>query len=309
LLAENRRTDPVDVNGELDLRDRCSFQHSFNQVHVPCPAFQSLPFMAATSYGKPLGMHVACAHLQVGESARNQFYPRCALGHERDRERWVATVGPGEIEVARVLMAEFESMASPYGARLLEAKAKVIAEAPQPTISSRRALAGLVSQFLAEVDAFITLHATAIVGTGMAIDSLSGAIERAFEAWQGSALLDLPSTEDNWFGTAEHEVGIDAATTVAVPGLLIATIAQPSEVRLTGQIDESNLAAVTASLDAAVTAGAPVTVELSGVTFCSLGGLRHLAIGAACGNLRLAGVPTHLSRALAAADLAAEGVA
>lgn len=308
MLAEDRRTDSVALNGGLDLRDRCGFQHSFNQARVPCPAFHSLPFVAATSYGKPLGVHVACAHLHVGESARNQFYPRCALGDQSDRERWVAAVGPGEIEVARVLMAEFESMASPYGARLLEAKATVIGETPHPTSSSRHALAALVSEFLAAVDAFIDVHATAIAGTGMATDSLSATIARAFVAWQGSARLDLPSIEDNWIGRAERVGHLDAATTVALPGLSITTSAQPSEVRFTGQIDESNLEAVTDSLDAAASAGAPVTVELSGVTFCSLGGLRHLSIGATCGDLRLTGVPTHVARALAAAGFPADGV-
>lgn len=205
--AERRRADRVDRNPGLDLQDRCGFQHSFNQRHVPCPAFQSLPFVAATSYGKPLGVHIACAHLRVGESARNQFYPRCALGDPRDRERWVAAVGPGEIEVARALMAEFEAMASPYGPRLLEAKAKVIAELAQRTRPTRLALAELVSAFLAEVDAFIDLHAGAIAGTGMAPDSLSATVSRAFKAWQGSAHLDLPSIEEHWIGRAETEAG------------------------------------------------------------------------------------------------------
>jgi anti-anti-sigma regulatory factor len=245
----------------------------------------------------------------VGESARNQFYPRCGLGDEWDRERWVAAVGPGEVEVARVLMAEFESMASPYGSRLLEAKARVIAEAHRTSSSSRQALAALVAVFLAEVDAFINLHATAIAATGMATDALSAAIARAFVAWQSSARLDLPSIADNWIPGAAQGAPRGPATTVAVPGLSITTSLQTSEVRLVGQIDESNLTALTESLDAAVSARAAVTVDLSGVTFCSLGGLRNLAIGAACGELRLAGVPTHLDRTLAAAGLAAECVA
>ena len=307
MLAEYRRTDHVDQSGGLDLQDRCNFQHSFNQRQVACPAFQSLPFVAATSYGKPLGVHVACAHLQVGESACNQFYPRCALGDPRDRERWVAAIGPGEIEVARALMAEFEALASPYGPRLLEAKAKVIAESPQPTRPSRDALAALVSGFLAEVDAFIDLHAAAIARIGMAPDSLSATMSRAFDAWQAGAHLDLPSIEEHWIGRADTQAGLEAATIVTLPRLSIWTRAQPCEVRLTGQIDDSNLSAMKASLDAAVSAGSPVTVELSGVTSCSLGGLRHLAIGAARGDLRLAGVPAHLNRVLGAGRLARKG--
>ncbi len=210
--TEDRGTDRVDPTPGLDLQDRCSFQHSFNQRQVTCPAFQSLPFVAATAYGKPLGVHVACAHLRVGESARNQFYPRCGLGDRRDRERWVAAVGPGEIKVARGLMAEFEAMASPYGPRLLEAKAKVIAESVQRTRPPRLALAELVSAFLAEVDAFIDVHAPAIARTGMAPDSLSATVSRAFEAWQGSAHLDLPSIEEHWIGRAHTDASVRGTT-------------------------------------------------------------------------------------------------
>jgi hypothetical protein len=311
LLAADRRTDraSVDPFGGHDSDDRCRFQHSFNRDPMPCPAFQSLAFVAATSYGRPLGTHVACAHLQVGETARNQFYPRCALGSERDRERWVAGVGPGEIEVVRALMDELESIVAPYRQRLVAAKANVIAEAPRHGGPSRDALANLVTTFLADVNAFIGLRAVPIAETGMSPASLSATICRTLEAWQANGRLDLPGIEEHWIGRAEHEVPLDAAEVIAMPGLLIGTSAHPSEVRLTGQIDESNLVAVTAALDAAVHTGAPVTVDLSGVRFCSLGGLRRLAIGSGSGDLRLVRIPAHFGRALAAAGLPWEGSA
>jgi anti-anti-sigma regulatory factor len=309
LLAADRRTDSASVDpfGGHDSDDRCRFQHSFNREPMPCPAFQSLAFVAATSYGTPLRTHVACAHLQVGEAARNQFYPRCALGNERDRERWVAGVGPGEVEVIRALMDEFESIAAPYRPRLVAAKATVIAEARRRTGQSRDALASLVTAFLSDVNAFIALRADAIAETGISPASLSATIARTLDTWQANRRLDLPGIEEHWIGRAEQEVALDSAEIIAVPGLSIGTSTQPSEVRLTGQIDGGNLMAVTAALDAAALAGAPVRVDLSGVTFCSLGGLRHLAIGAGSGDLRLVRVPAHFRRALAAAGLPWEG--
>src|SRR5580704_12423717 len=48
-------------------RDRCRFGREFDHTTVGCPAFQRTQFIASTSYGKPLGLHVACSHLVVGE--------------------------------------------------------------------------------------------------------------------------------------------------------------------------------------------------------------------------------------------------
>ncbi len=311
MLAAPRRTDlgPIDPTGALDQDDRCRFQHSFNHEQVPCTAFQPLTFVAATSYGRPLGTHVACVHLQVGESARNQFYARCALGGERDRERWVAGIGPGGVEVVRALMAEFESIASAYRDRLAAAKATVIAEGPRRTGLARNKLAMLVSDFLREVDAFVGLHATAIAETGMVPGSLCATMARALNAWEANERLDLPSIEEHWIGRADPERALESAESIAVAGLHIATSADRSKVRLTGQIDESNLAAMGEAFDTAVTDGLPAAVDLSGVTFCSVGGLRRLAAGDVRGELRLEGIPAHLVRALAAAGLAQEGPA
>jgi hypothetical protein len=311
LLAAPRRTDlgSIDPPGALDQDDRCRFQHSFNRDQVPCSAFQPLMFVAATSYGRPLGTHVACVHLQVGESARNQFYARCALGGERDRERWVAGVGPGGVEVVRALMADFESIATTYRDRLAAAKVKVIAEGPHRTGLARTELAMLVNDFLSEVDAFVGLHAVAIVETGMVPASLSATMARALNAWEGNERLDLPSIEEHWIGRADPELALESASSIAVPGLHIATSADRCEVRLTGQIDESNLAAMGEALDTVVTVGVPVAVDLSGVTFCSVGGLRRLAASAERGEVRLDGIPSHLVRALTAAGLTQESLA
>jgi hypothetical protein len=308
LLAAPRRpdSDSVDPTRSLDQDDRCRFQLAFNRDQVACSAFQPLTFVAATSYGRPLGTHVACVHLQVGESARNQFYARCALGGDRDRERWVAGVGPGGIEVVRALMAEFESIAIHYRDRLIAAKATVNAQGAHRTGPAHDELAVLVSRFLDDVDAFVALHAVAIAETGMVPASLCATMARALNAWQANDGLDLPSIEEHWIGRADPEVALDAATSTALPGLHIATDPERCELRLTGQIDESNLAALNVALDAAVSAGSPVAVEMSGVTFCSVGGLRLLATGVKRGELRLAGVPAHLHRALAAAGLTQE---
>src|ERR1700691_1160786 len=134
--------------------DRCRFGRDFDRATVECPAFQRAQFIAATSYGKPLGTHVACSHLAVGELATNQFYPRCSLGPKIERMRWVARMGPGRIEVLRALNAEFETSYADSLRELIAAKALALADTPE-TRSGQAALTAVVRRFIADFSAFV----------------------------------------------------------------------------------------------------------------------------------------------------------
>jgi hypothetical protein len=48
---------------------------------------------------------------------------------------------------------------------------------------------------------------------------------------------------------------------------------------------------------------------LSGLTFCSVGGMRILVEAAASGDVQLVGIPPHLASAFSAADFPAPGSA
>jgi len=306
LLSVHRRNPPDGAIGE-DHTDRCRFQHAFESALVPCTAFQSQPFIAATSYGKPLGAHIACAHLRAGESGRNQFYPRCALGDERGRLRWVANVGPGTVEVARSLQAEFESVASKYRPRLIAAKATLLDEAPPLRRQARDALAALAQEFLAEVEAFVSQNAARISQTGVSAASLNSMATSALLEWQGDRRLDLPSIDEEWIGRTAPEAEPAGSDVVDESGLLITTSSRPPLVRLTGQIDQANLSAVAAALEQGRLAGTPVQVDVSGLTFCSVGGMRILVQAVAAGDVQLIGIPPHMASAFNAADFPVEG--
>jgi anti-anti-sigma regulatory factor len=308
LLAAHRRSAPDDAIGE-DRIDQCRFQHAFDQATVPCAAFQSLPFIAATSYGKPLGTHIACAHLRAGESGRNQFYPRCALGGDRERLRWVANVGPGTVEVARSLQAEFESVASHYRPRLIAAKATLLHAPPPRRGESRDALAALIRDFLAEVDAFLNQNTARISQTGFSPESLTAMAARGLLEWQGDRRLDLPSIDEEWIGQTAPSVELAGSEVVDASGLLISRLDNSPVLRLTGQVDQANLAALTAAFDGARGTGTPTQVDLSGLTFCSVGGMRVLVEAAASGDFQLVGIPPHLASAFSAAEFPAGGVA
>jgi anti-anti-sigma regulatory factor len=308
LLAVHRRNDPDGAIGE-DHTDRCRFQHAFDSGTVPCAGFQSLPFLAATSYGKPLGTHVACAHLRAGESGRNQFYPRCALGGDRERLRWVASVGPGTVQVARSLQAEFESVASRYRPRLIAAKAALMNAAPPRRAESRDALAALIRDFLAEVDAFISSNAARISQTGFSPESLTAMAGDELLAWQGDRRLDLPSIDEEWIGRTAPTDELAGSEVVDASGLLITSVDDSHEMRLAGQVDQANLGALAAALDETTPKGTPTLVDLSGLTFCSVGGMRLLVEAAASGAFQLVGIPPHLASAFSAADFPAPGIA
>jgi anti-anti-sigma regulatory factor len=307
LLTVHRRDSRDGAIGE-DQVDRCRFQHDFDHGRVPCAAFQALPFMAATSYGKPLGTHIACAHLRAGESGRNHFYPRCALGGDRERLRWVANVGPGTVAVARSLQAEFESVASRYRPRLIAAKATLLTEAPPRRGQCRAALAALIREFLSEIDVFISLNAARIAHTGLSPASLSSMATGALLEWQGDRRLDLPSIDEEWIGQTALSVEPAGSEVVDASGLLTTSLDNPPVLRVTGQVDQANLDALAAALDQTRPARTPMRVDLSGLTFCSVGGMRLLVEAAASGDFQLVDIPPHLASAFSAASFPAVGV-
>jgi hypothetical protein len=175
--------------------DRCRFGRDFDRATVECPAFQRAQFIAATSYGKPLGTHVACAHLLVGELTTNQFYPRCSLGSDVDRMRWVERMGPRRIEVLRALNAEFETLYPDSLRQLVAAKAVALAEPPDDR-SGRHALAAVLREFLTEFAAFVNANADRIAEIGISPADLTVRASRVLGEWQHSSRLGLPGLDE-----------------------------------------------------------------------------------------------------------------
>lgn len=176
-------------------RDRCRFGGDFDRSTVECPAFQRAPFIAATSYGKPLGTHVACSHLMVGELATNQFYPRCSLGSDIERMRWLARMGPGRIEVLRALSAEFESSYADSLRELIAAKAAALADTPTDR-SGHAALTSVVRRFIDDFNEFVRRHADRIAEIGISPSDLAIGATRSLLGWQHTRRLDLPGLDD-----------------------------------------------------------------------------------------------------------------
>jgi anti-anti-sigma factor len=284
-------------------QDRCRFGRDFDRATIDCPAFQRAQFIASTSYGKPLGTHVACAHLVVGELGTNQFYPRCGLGSDLERMRWLAMMGPGRIEVMRTLTAEFETLYPDSLRRLIAAKASALADAPDSR-AGRLALAAVVREFVAELSAFVNAHAGRIAEIGISPSELNARAARVLAEWQHSARLDLPGNDEQSNLRPEGPRAPLDADVVSAPGLMISRASQPAALTLAGGIDQSNLATLDGALKDAASIGVPVLIDLSAVTFCSVAGLRMLVGAAENGTVTLSGMQPQLRRALAAAGFA-----
>ncbi len=183
-----------DPGSASDPRDRCPYGRDFDRDRVDCAAFQRLSFVAATSYGKPLGTHVACSHLTVGELATNQFYPRCSLGTHVEKMRWVARMGPRRIELLRTLNAEFERSYANSLRELIAAKALALAE-PENR-SAHDALATVVRRFVNDFTIFVNEHADRISEIGISPSDLTDRAASALVTWQHSRRLDLPGLDD-----------------------------------------------------------------------------------------------------------------
>ena len=131
----------------------------------------------------------------VGELNTNQFYPRCALGNELERMRWIAIMGPGRLEVLRALNAEFERLYPDSLRQLITAKAAALAAAPDDR-SERLTLARVVREFVVEFTAFITEHSERIAEIGYSPIDLAARATHVLGEWQRSARLDLPGVDE-----------------------------------------------------------------------------------------------------------------
>jgi anti-anti-sigma regulatory factor len=231
------------------------------------------------------------------------------LGGDRERLRWVANVGPGTVEVARSLQAEFERVASRYRPRLIAAKASLLNAPPPRTGQSREALAALIRDFLVEVDTFINQNSARISQMGFSTESLTTMATRALLEWQGDRRLDLPSIDEEWIAHSAPAEEPATSCVLDASGLLITSVDFPRELRLTGQVDQANLGALAAALEDGRRMGTPTIIDLSGLTFCSVGGLRLLVETAVSGDFQLVGLPPHLASAFSAAEFPAAGVA
>ncbi|MEA2646390.1 MAG: hypothetical protein QOE92_1473 [Chloroflexota bacterium] len=310
--------------------DRCPFPRPFAPDFAECPTYQAATFAAADSRNQPLGSWLTCRHLVTGTGTdqRGRYYPRCSLGTRRDRLRWLAAVGPAELEVVRALQAEFDAFSTPYRQRLVELKAAELAAGHRRRMTIE--MDGLLQEFLAAVEDFLSEREPRFGEVGLPAATVLELVDEWSRAWAGSdRLAQAPSASQGLEslpmaaqallstasggsknGTGDTAANVDADSTVYEDGILrVWRTVDPPGLAVEGAVDATNSTAFGEALAlAAASTGDELHVDLNGLLFCDLGGLRALvgatrpAPGAA--RLSITGGSHHLGRAAEAAGWA-----
>ncbi len=307
---------PIQVRGEsraAAAADRCPYPRPFTEA-PRCPAFEPASFIAANSFGTPLGTHLSCAHLVSGELAPGEFYARCSLGDAVDRLHEVARVGPGAVATRRALIEESEAIARRYRGRLFAAKSRALSAPLATRAGAEEHLGALAAAFLAELSGFVATHADRVAEAGLTPEAVARAATQVVEGWLRSRRPDPPDSGMERLQPAEAVASPSDQLTVPEPCragqyaeqvgalVIVRTAGDPPTVSLSGQIDEDTIDGLTAALEEALAVSGEARIDLAGLTFCSVAGMRTLAMAVTRG-LRVHGVPSHLARAVDAAGL------
>lgn len=175
--------------------DRCPYPRPFPEDFSECPAFQAQPFVAATTHEQPLGTHLTCTHLRVGERAHNRYYAQCALGTAAQRRAWVERVGEERLQTMRRLSAEFEQRYAGFSDSVIAAKAAAIA-APDDA-AAQSAFNEQLAGFDRSLREFLSEHVEEYEALGFPVASLEELLDQAIAAWRTSPRLGSPEIAED----------------------------------------------------------------------------------------------------------------
>jgi anti-anti-sigma factor len=299
--------------------DRCPCSRSFSPAFADqpgCPAYQATTFVVTDMSHRALGAALTCRHLTVGTDTRHpgRFYPRCGLGAVDQRERWVASVTPARLEVMRSLDEEFDLLLSADRVELLEAKARVLL-APDEDPEPLEELEVMLGRFLDRTDRLIAERAARLEDVGLPEQALRLLLHDWSLAWLRSRdvfpphVADLPTAGLSpqaaamLGGSLAAQPGHHPGTVVFTAGALtVERVDDPPQVRLRGEIDVANSAALATGVMGAAGESDEIRVDFAEVLFCDLSGLRELVLAAAergrGRRIVLANLPGELRRAV-----------
>jgi anti-anti-sigma factor len=296
--------------------DRCAYPKPFAADFTGCSAFQAISFIAADSGNRRLGSWLTCRHLESGADPRQtgRFYPKCSLGDAGERRRWVARVRSERLEVVRALQEEFDRFSQSHRELLFAARAKALAEPADWQL--RQDLDRLVADYRQAIASFLALREERFEDVGLPIAPLLELFHESSTAWSrqwggtqvddprlralsaDSQALTGPAGEASWRTEPNS-----TETTIFDDGMLqIGRSDEQRTLALRGEIDLSNAERVSAALTQEAQRGGDLDLDLSGVLFCDLAGLRAIlqaSMGLADGHrLILQGMPAALHKTM-----------
>jgi anti-anti-sigma factor len=328
ISADQPHADQAGRGGDrpADPGDRCPHPRPFPVDFSACPAHQAVSFVATDALDRPLATSLTCRHLTTGEAVRStgQFYARCGLGGEDDRLRWLATVTPARLEVMRALQEEFDVAMAGHSAALFEARALLL---QRPTAPERRELLERrLHEFLDGVSVFLAGREARFEDVGLPVEPLARVVEDMSWAWArtrsyagaeqqrrrlaafapASQAFLRPVAEAPWrvLHSFDGVNGTGPAGEVLLDtgAVRVARLEGRQGVSVSGEIDAANAESVSAALDAGLGGAGDRHLDLSGLLFSAVAGLRAVVQAAQCvepgGRLVVHGMPAHLQRAM-----------
>jgi anti-anti-sigma regulatory factor len=247
-------------------------------------------------------------------------------------------VTPARLEVMRVLQAEFDAATAPHRDALFSARAG-FREHPG-SIDLRHELEARVAEFLAAATAFIEQNADRFGDVGLPHGPLLRLVEDLAWAWarsrgewddgrrwvdrragrSGRDDLDAlppasqaflrPVAEAPWrqdappVGDGSPPLHPEEAGEVLLDtgGVRVVRLRCPSRLSLSGEVDAANAELVAGALAAGLAGRGDRHLDLSGLLFCAVAGLRAMVQAAAGlepgGRVLVHGMPVHLQRAM-----------
>lgn len=187
-MRDSGRGQPAD-----GMPDRCPYTRPFPEGFDDCPTFQPQPFVAATTQEQPLGVHLSCVHLRVGELARNRFYAQCALGSAAERRAWLGRVGERRVAMMRQMQVDFAALYGDRTEELMAAKAATITR-PGDRVAAET-LDRILAEVTASLDDFMATHAADLEEVGFPVESLGALIDGVLERWRESPRIGSPPIE------------------------------------------------------------------------------------------------------------------
>jgi anti-anti-sigma regulatory factor len=312
--------------------DRCPFARPFPAGFDACPAHQAAVFVPTDSMHHPLRAQLTCRHLTTGTAgaAAGRYYARCGLGTAPERMRWLALVTPARLEVMRALQSEFDAAVAEQRQALFLAKA---GQVRSPESAERvAALEAAIRRFLDAATAFVAEHGERFRDVGLPTGPLLQLIEEMCWAWAHTRAIPSsrqrrpvdtipvafqpflhPVTHAPWQDTTRTESPGTATldgelVAVAEPALLdtgtlrVSRLPDRDGVSVHGEIDSGNAELLADTLEAALRGSGEQHLDVSGLLFCAVAGLRALVRTAESlppgARLVVHGMPEHIHRAM-----------
>jgi anti-anti-sigma regulatory factor len=271
--------------------DRCPYPRPFPADFDACPAFHPVTYVVADSTNAPIGPVVSCRHLVSGSTpnTHGRYYARCALGSPAARRGWLERFGADRLNKVRELQAEFDLFSRPYREQLMQLKAEAVHD---QNGEADRGLRRSMGDFLKAVDAFLIANEHRLRELALPVGPLKHLVHEWSWAWAGSSSPSATFADDPVlpFAAADTSVltfdqlkarretnGQLQVNRVYSDDLLrIDRTVEPPGLSLSGEVDASNVHALTQSLALAAVPRGDYHLDLSGLSFCDLGGFRAI---------------------------------